>query len=424
MKHKQTSKLGRYMVIALFAGIIAGVLINNFIVDHNLVESIFDNCNVISSVFIRLIKMIVSPLIFFALVSGIWSLNDHSLFGRLFIRSMLLFVIFGFLSLLAGMIFADILQPGVQLMPVFAKNLANVQHSATVHLANNQGFSLKSLVEEIISNSIVDSFAHNKMIQIVLFGVLAGIAGIALGDQLAPVVKFSTAINLMLFKITNYIMYYAPIAVFTSIMGVVGHNGISILSSYLIYMVEFFCGLGIIWLILILAGSVIVGFSPTIKLMKAIASPLLLSFVSSSSEVSYPLVVEKITEYGIQPKIINCVLTLGYSFNLIGSMFNCSFATLFLIQLYGFHMKVAQQVGMLLLLMITSKGIAGIPRVSLVIVATTLVAYGYSDAGIMILLPIDSFLDMGRSATNVFSNAMNVLLVNKWENRKKTQVSC
>jgi Na+/H+-dicarboxylate symporter len=419
MQEKQTSRLGKYMVIALCTGIIAGIIVNSFIVDHTLVDAIFDNCNIISSIFIRLIKMIVSPLIFFALVSGIWSLNDHSLFGRLFIRSMLLFVVFGFLSLLTGMIFADILQPGIELMPVFAKNLANVQHASTVHLANSEGFSLKSLVDEIISNSIVDSFAHNKMIQIVLFGVLAGIAGISLGEKLSPVIKFSNAISLMLFKITNYIMYYAPIAVFASIMGVVGHNGISILSSYLLYMAEFFAGLGVIWFILIIAGSVIVGFAPTMKLMKAIAAPVLLSFVSSSSEVSYPLVVEKITEYGIAPKITNCVLTLGYSFNLIGSMFNCSFATLFLIQLYGYHMSIAQQVGMLLLLMITSKGIAGIPRVSLVIVATTLVAYGYSDAGIIILLPIDSFLDMGRSATNVFSNAMNVLLVNKWENRKK-----
>lgn len=418
MQERHTSRLGKYMVVSLVAGIIAGVLINSFITDQSVVNNIFENCNVISSVFIRLIKMIVSPLIFFALVSGIWSLNDHSLFGRLFMRSMLLFVIFGFLSLLTGMIFAGVLQPGVHLMSVFAKNLTNVQHNPAVHLANTEGFSLKSLVDEIISSSIVDSFAHNKMIQIVVFGVFAGVAGIALGEQLAPVVKFSNAINLMLFKITSYIMYYAPIAVFTSIMGVVGHNGLSVLSSYLVYMAEFFLGLGIIWLILIIAGSCIVGLSPTIRLIKAVASPVLLSFVSSSSEVSYPLVVEKLTEYGIAPKITNCVLTLGYSFNLIGSMFNCSFATLFLIQLYGFHMTIAQQVGMLLLLMVTSKGIAGIPRVSLVIVATTLVAYGYSDAGIMILLPVDSFLDMGRSATNVFSNAMNVLIVNKWENKR------
>lgn len=418
MHVQQASNLGRYMVLALIAGVTAGFIINQFVTDPQVMDIIFDNCNVLSSVFIRLIKMIVSPLIFFALVSGIWSLNDHSLFGRLFIRSMCLFVIFGFLSLLVGMLFADLLEPGVHLMHFFAKNLASVQQTATTtHLANAEGFSLKGLMEEMVSNSIVDSFSHNQMIQIVLFGVLAGIAGISLGEKLAPVVKFSTATSSMLFKITNYIMYYAPIAVFTSIMGVIGHSGISIMSSYLLYMAEFFCGLGVVWLLLLFVGIAIVGLYPTIKLVRAVAMPVFLSFVSSSSEVSYPLVVEKLTDYGIQPKIINCVLTLGYSFNLIGSMFNCTFATLFLIQLYGYHMSIAQQVGMLLLLMITSKGIAGIPRVSLVIVATTLVAYGYSDAGIMILLPIDSFLDMGRSATNVFSNSMNVLLVNKWENK-------
>lgn len=417
IKSKHTKKLGFFVFGGLIAGILIGTYLHLNISDHDKLTNICEFLNVISSVFLRLIKMIVAPLIFFALLNGIWSLGDKNSLGRLFAKSMVLFILGTFISLTWGMVMADWLQPGVVLHGSFATALADISKDAIS--LKPADLSFKAFVEEFISNSIMDSFVHNEIIQIVLFAVLCGIAGLSIERKvIQPLFDIVNSMSTLILKITGYIMYFAPVAILTSVAAIIAKNGLGIMQSYMLYLGEFYVGLIAIWLLFILVNCFIVGFKPTMMLLKNISSPLGLAFSTSSSEAAYPLTLEKLAETGVQPKISSFVLTLGYSFNLMGSMFNCTFATLFLIQLYGMHIDLAHQITMLLVLMITSKGIAGIPRASLVVVAGTLVSFGYSEAGIMLLLPIDSFLDMGRSATNVFSNAMCSLLVNKWEGIK------
>ncbi|MFN7094004.1 MAG: dicarboxylate/amino acid:cation symporter, partial [Burkholderiales bacterium] len=277
--------------------------------------------------------------------------------------------------------------------------------------------SLKTFLDQIIPASVAESFATNNIIQIVVFSIFFGIAGVAIGEPVAPVFDFFDLVSKLMFRVTDYVMQFAPIAVFSAVGAMIVGSGLGVLSSYFLYMAEFLLGVIIIWGIMIAVGFTVIG-NKIFALLRLLADSLGIAFSTASSEAVLPRVLEELEKFGISPRISGFILPLGYSFNLIGSMLNCIFATMFIIQLHGYNLTLGQEVTMLLMLMITSKGIAGIPRASLVIVAATLSSMGIPESAILILFPVDGFLDMARTTTNVFANALAAVFVDKWEKNR------
>lgn len=414
--HKKP-KLGRYLIIALVMGLVVGQILHMNLVNGELIESVGDYLNLVSSMFLRLIKMIIAPLVFSTLVAGMSKLSDSAVLGRLFIKAMIIFIIGGFLALSLGALLIEVFKPGLVLRDLILSG--NNAHSITSAIPTSK-ITLKSFVENTIPTSAVEGFVTNHIIQVVLFAILFGVGTLATGSKGTIIFDFFDSVSHTMFKVTGYIMLLAPIAVFTSITRLVMGSGISVIHHYLVYMLEFYFGLLIIWIAYVIIGYLITGRRFTVFL-KSVAGLFGISFASASSEIALPGLLVALEKFGVSNKISSFVLPLGYSFNLEASMLNCTFATIFIIQLYGYHLSLTQEIIMLFMLMITSKGMAGVPRASLVIVATTLTAFGYPEAGVLVLLPIDSFLDMGRSATNVLANAMSAIIVDRWEKKHNHQ---
>lgn len=409
----QKSNLGRYIIIALIAGIIVGQLVHLGVANPDKIKSISAKMDIISHMFLRLLKMIIAPLVFTTLVTGIAKMGDSKALGRLFFKSMFIFLTGGFIALALGIVLIDVFQPGKQLHDVLSSGLSSLPQANP--LANGS-MTLQSFLESVIPASAVQGFAENHILQVVVFAVFFGVAGAAVGESVTQVFEFFDMVASIIFKITAYIMNLAPIAVFSAVSAMVMTSGAKVISSYFIYLIEFYFGLSILWLFIVAIGVIIVG-KPIFALLRNLGSLFVLSFAAASSEVALPGLLRELEKFGVAKKISGFVVPMGYSFNLLASMLNCTFATMFIIQLYGYHITLTQEITMLLVLMITSKGIAGVPRVSLVIVAATLAAFGYPEAGVLILFPVDGFLDMGRSATNVFANAMAAVFVDRWEKK-------
>ncbi len=387
---KNSSHLGRNVFIALIIGTIFGQLIRMEINNQENLNQIYSYLNIISNVFLRLIKMIIAPLVFATLVSGIAKLSDIKSLGRMFYKSMIIFLIGGIIALSIGMIIVDYFEPGKSLSQVLLSSNSNLipKNSNTILSSN---LSLKKFIEDLVPESVAAGFVHNHIIQVVIFAIFFGIAGVSLGEKTESVFNLFHKISLLFFRITEYIMKLAPLAVFCAVSGVIINSGLAVISSYLIYVLEFILCIIILWALMLLLGYIILG-KRIFVLLRMLASCI-----------------------GIAFSTIGFVMPLGYSFNLVASMLNCSFATMFIIQLYGHTLSTTEKIIMLITLMVTSKGISGVPRVSLVIVASTLASLGIPEAAVLILFPIDGFLDMARSATNIFANALATTFVNKWE---------
>jgi Na+/H+-dicarboxylate symporter len=266
----------------------------------------------------------------------------------------------------------------------------------------------------MVPRSIIEAMANNEILQIVVFSIFAGVAVTALGEKGKQLVIVADELAHVMLKITNYVMLMAPLAVFAAVAGTVTTHGLGILVTYGKFMGGFYLSLALLWMILIVAGYIF--FSPRVlKLMREIREPFLLAFSTSSSEAAYPKTVEQLERFGVSNRIVSFVLPLGYSFNLDGTMMYTTFATIFIAQAYGIELPLITQIGMLFLLMVTSKGMAGIPRASLVVIAATLSTFNIPEAGLLLILGIDHFLDMGRSATNVIGNSIATCVVAKWE---------
>ena len=406
------NNLGKYVLFALILGLIIGQIIQFSISNPDTIRLIVDQLNLVTTMFLRLIKMIIAPLIFSTLVVGISKLGDAKALGRIFFKTMLIFIIGGIIALSVGLIIVDFFEPGKVLGQSLLANHSDIASGTQAKLASN--LNMKGFLEKVIPSSVIDSFASNNIIQIVIFSLFFGIAGVAIGKPVAPVFNFFELVSRLMFKVTDYVMMFAPIAVFCAISAVIIKDGFGVLSIYLIYLLEFMLSVVILWMIMIGFGYLILG-QRVFLLIKALADSLGIAFSTSSSESVLPNVLEELDKFGVQSKISGFVLPLGYSFNLLASTLNCIFATMFIIQVYGYTLTIGQKIAMCFTLMITSKGIAGIPRISLVIVAATLASMGIPEAAVLILFPIDGFLDMFRSATNVFANALSATIVDKWE---------
>ena len=362
---------------------------------------------ILSDIFLRLIKMIVGPLVFTTLVVGVAKVGDIKAVGRIGGKTLLLFICATFVSLFLGMVLVNLFEPGstIHLSLPEGHLAADVKKSA---------ISFKDFISHVFPRSFTEAMANNEILQIVVFSLFFGAATAAIGEKGEIIIKFLDAVAHVIMKITGYVMKVAPIAVFGAITAVVAKEGLGIISTYASFISEFYFSLLLLWL-LIVAGSFFVLKNRAFTLLNNIKDAVLVAFSTSTSEAAYPRSLEELENFGCSNKIVSFVLPLGYSFNLVGSMMYMTFASLFLAQAYGIHLGFGQQLSMLLMLMLMSKGMAGVPRAALVVVAGAIGMFNIPEAGLALLLGIDPLLDMGRSATNVLGNVMATAVVSKWE---------
>ena len=403
------SNLTTQILIAMFVGAILGIIIhNNWTEDA--AKEFSGYIKLLATIFIRLVQMIIAPLVFTTLVVGIAKLGDIKAVGRIGGKALGWFFSASLISLLIGMFWVNILQPGVGL------NLSDVDLAAASEVTDKtQNFSAQNFVEHIIPKSIVEAMATNEILQIVIFSIFFGLAAASIGDFAKPVVSALDKTSHIVLKMVNYVMKFAPIGVFGAIAGVFAVRDFNeLLLTYAKYFGSFLVGISSLWIFLLLIGFLFLGKRMK-TLLQHIISPLIIAFGTTSSEAVFPKLTEELERFGVKDKIVSFMLPLGYSFNLDGSMMYMTFASIFIAQAYGIDLSLGTQLTMLLVLMLTSKGIAGVPRASLVVVAATCGMFKIPIEGIALILPIDHFCDMFRSATNVLGNALATSVVGKWE---------
>lgn len=403
------SGLTGQILVAMLLGAVLGIIIHNSFATE-VAQSFSSKIKMLATVFIRLVQMIISPLVFTTLVVGIAKLGDIKAVGRIGGKALGWFFTASFISLLLGMFFVNLLEPGVGL------NLSNVDlTTASEVTAKTQSLSFENFIEHIVPKSIVEAMATNEILQIVIFSIFFGLAAASLGDYVKPVINALDKTSHIVLKMVNYVMKFAPIGVFGAIAGVFAVRDFQELAiTYFKFFGSFLIGISSLWVFLILVGYIFLKSRMTV-LLKRIVGPLIIAFGTTSSEAVFPKLTEELERFGIKDRIVSFMLPLGYSFNLDGSMMYMTFASIFIAQAYGIHLDMGTQMTMLLVLMLTSKGIAGVPRASLVVVAATCGMFDIPIEGIALILPIDHFCDMFRSATNVLGNALATSVVGQWE---------
>jgi Na+/H+-dicarboxylate symporter len=405
-------RLTQFILLALALGIVAGWAINYAIDDGTpastaKLKAIADYLSIVTALFLRLIKMIIAPLVFSTLVAGIAHMGDVAALGRVGLRAIGWFILASLVSLTLGLILVTALHPGVGLnLPIPPATAASGVETAA--------FNLKDFVSHLVPQSIFEAMSTNEILPIVIFSVFFGVALTAVGDAGKPIVRGVEALVRVMLTVTGYVMLFAPLAVFTAVTSALTERGPQIIATLGKFVGSFYLGLIVLWALLIGACFLIVG-PRTRHLVRYIRDPVVLAFSTASSEAAYPRTLEALDRFGVPPRIASFVLPLGYSFNLDGSMMYMTFATLFIAQAYQIHLSLGQEITMLLVLMITSKGMAGVPRASLVVIAATMSMFRIPEAGLLLILAVDHFLDMGRSATNVVGNAVAASVVARWE---------
>jgi len=407
---KSNNKLFIAIIVALILGVILGGIVHYQFVESKEVFS--KNIKLLGTVFIRMVQMIIAPLVFTTLVVGIAKMGDMKMVGRVGAKAMGWFISASLVSLLLGMVLVNTLAPGK------GTNIKmDDASSASELLEKTQSFSLEEFVKHIVPKSIFEAFATNEILQIVIFSIIFGIALASFSKKEAkPILKLFDRISHVVLKMVTYIMWLAPLGVFGAVAAAVANYGFEIFSLYANYLLAFAIGIILLWVLLLFVGYLILG-NRLWTLLRRIKSPLLIAFSTTSSEAVFPKMVEELERFGCQPRIVSFTLPLGYSFNLDGSMMYMTFASIFIAQVYGIDMPLDKQLTMLLVLMLTSKGVAGVPRASLIVVVATCAMFGIPPEGIALILPIDHFCDMARSMTNVLGNALATSAVDKWETK-------
>lgn len=395
----------------IFIGMLLGILVGHFYrmyhPDQADYENFANNIQILSDIFLRLIKMIIAPLVFATLVVGVAKVGDFGAVGRIGIKTILYFQMATLMALALGLVLVNIFEPG----HVMSLPLPPVDASSGVAKAVP---TLKEFITHVIPKSVVEAMANNEILPLVVFSLFFGVAAASMGEKAKSLVHAFDTVSHVMFKVTNYVMMFAPFGVFGAISAVVAKQGIGIISGYIYLIACFYFGL--IFFGIVILGSICFALKiPFFKLLNHVKEPILLAFSTASSESAFPKTVEALEKYGCSNRIISFVLPLGYSFNLDGSIMYMTFATVFIAQAYGINLSLQQEITMMLMLLVTSKGMAGVPRASLVVIAGMLSAFHIPEGGLLLLLGIDQLLDMGRSATNVIGNAVATAVVSKWE---------
>ncbi|ENG2549866.1 TPA: dicarboxylate/amino acid:cation symporter [Citrobacter farmeri] len=392
------NKLTIFIVIFMLAGIVSGAVIHSY-TSESVIAAWSDNITLLTDIFLRLIKMVIAPLVFSTLTVGIMRLGETSTIGRVGGKAMIWFISSSILSILVGLFIVTLEQPGSGL------NLAIPKEAVDTGLAVG-GMSLKGFLSHTIPTSIAGAMANNEILQIVVFSMFFGIGGASLGEKFnAPLVAALDVVSHIMLKVTGYVMYVAPLAIFAAISSVIATEGLGILLNYASFIGGYYLAILMTCLVLLAVGYLVLK-KEVFRLVSMLKDPVLVAFTTSSSEAAYPKTLEQLTTFGCSRNIVSFVLPIGYSFNLVGSMVYCSFASMFIAQAYNIHLSFAEISVLMLTLMLASKGIAGVPRSALVVLAATIPSFNIPVAGILLLMGIDHFLDMGRSAINVLGNGI------------------
>jgi Na+/H+-dicarboxylate symporter len=403
-----SGRLTLYIIIAMVLGIGVGYVIH-LQSSPETIKSFSTNIKLLTTIFLRLVQMVIAPLVFTTLVVGIAKLGDLKAVGRVGGKAMVWFVSASLTSLLLGMLLVNFFQPGK------AIELGNADlDSAKDLIGKTQQFSVVQFIEHVFPKSLIEAMAHNEILQLVVFSIFFGVATAALGDKGKVIVKALDAVAHIILKMVGYVMNFAPLGVFGAISAVIATKGLRVFMFYGQYLLAFLAGIAVLWVVLLAVGYLILG-NRLFILLKGISQPLLIAFSTTSSEAVFPKLTSELEKFGCKDKIVSFILPLGYSFNLDGSMMYMTFASLAIAQAYGIQLDLGTQLTMLLVLMLTSKGIAGVPRASLVVVTATCAMFNIPAEGIALILPIDHFCDMFRSMTNVVGNALATTAVSKWE---------
>jgi Na+/H+-dicarboxylate symporter len=402
------NRLTIYILIAMVLGALVGYIIFSN-AGTSFKSSFATNIKLLTTIFLRLVQMIIAPLVFCTLVVGIAKLGDLKTVGRVGGKALLWFISASLASLLLGMLLVNVFKPGVgfDLSGATAENVKDIS-------GKTQVFTIQNFVEHVFPKSLIEAMATNEILQIVVFSIFFGIATAAMGDYAKPLVKALDIASHVILKMVGYVMKFAPIGVFGAIAAVIAVNGFEIFKFYGQYFLYFLVGIVCLWILLLGVGYLIIGKKVPV-LLKRIGGPLVIAFSTTSSEAVFPKLTEELERFGCKDRIVSFVLPLGYSFNLDGSMMYMTFASIAIAQAFNINLDITTQLTMLLVLMLTSKGIAGVPRASLVVVLATCAMFNIPPEGVALILPIDHFCDMFRSATNVLGNALATTAVSKWE---------
>ena len=398
------SKLTIAIFISLFLGILTGWLFPDFAV----------RLHVLAEIFLRMVKMIIAPLLFATLVVGIAGHGDVKSLGRLGIKTIAYFEVVTTIALFIGLGFANIFRPGEGMGNIATAHTglnSIVQSAATTH--NN---SFGELLLGLFPTSIFQSMAEGNLLQIVVFCIFFALAIVAVGEKAKPVLDLLNSVASIMFKFTEYVMFFAPIGIFGAIAYTVGSNGINILFNYGKIILSLYVALAAFVLFVLVAACKIVKISIR-ALIKALQEPALLAFSTASSEAALPKAMKIMEDFGVPKSIVGFVMPTGYTFNLDGSTLYLAMAVIFSTQLVGHPLTFEQQLVIMFALMLTSKGIAGVPRVALIVLAGTLTSFGIPILGVAILLGIDQILDMGRTTVNLIGNCVATVVIARWENK-------
>ena len=402
------SRLTTYIGIGLILGIVVGFWCHGQAGDPESAKALASNFTIVTDIFLRLIKMIIAPLVFATIVSGIASVGDSKAVGGMTIKAMGWFVIASVVSLTIGLVMANLFQPGAGL------NLT-IPAAAIETGLKTEAMNIRTFLTHVFPTSVVDAMAQNQVLQILIFSVFFGFAVAALPRNLsAPLLKVVDAVAAAMFNVTDYVMRFAPLGVFAAMAAVVTTQGLGVLVDYGRFVGSFYVGLAVLWAVLIFVGWVVLK-AEIWRLLRLLREPMMLAFSTASSEAAFPKMIEQLDTFGVKERVSGFVLPLGYSLNLDGSMMYQAFASLFIAQAFGIEMSFAEQATMLLVMMVASKGMAGVARASLVVVAAVAPMFDLPAAGILLIMGIDQLLDMGRTMTNVLGNGLATAAVARWQ---------
>ncbi|MET3709861.1 Na+/H+-dicarboxylate symporter [Sphingomonas trueperi] len=372
-------------------------------------ESIAYGLDIPTQMFLHLIKMIIAPLVVSTLVVGIAHMGGGGAIGRVGLKAFFWFVCASLVSLTLGLILVNLLHPGTGLhLPLPPANASSG--------VDRTAFDAAKFFTHIVPTSAIEAMASNDILQLVIFSLFFGVGMAAVGDKAKPLLRGLEALVSVMLTVTGYVMLFAPVAVFCAVARTLATKGLGVVGDLAFFMGSFYIGLAALWAVLLGACFLVIG-PRTGLLFRYLRDPILLGFSTASSEAAYPRTLDALDRFGVPPRIASFVLPLGYSFNLDGSMMYMTFASIFIAQAYGIHLDWATMIQMLLILMVTSKGIAGVPRASLVVITGTLAHFNIPEAGVLLILAVDHFLDMGRTATNVVGNAVAAAVVARWEGK-------
>lgn len=400
MKHSKLTSL-------IFIALILGVMVGHFAPDFAVKMKPF------AVIFLRMVKMIIAPLLFATLVVGIAGHGDAKSLGKIGLKTIIYFEIVTTLALIIGLTMANIFKPGVGFVTGNTPHALHMQEAGLMAGAQAHT-SISEMVTSIFPTSIVDAMAQGNLLQIVVFSIFFALAIIAVGKKAQPVVDILNSVSQIMFKFTEYVMYFAPLGIFGAIASTIGANGLSVLKSYFKIIGALYTALAVFVLLVLIIACKIVKISFR-SLLRALQEPALLAFTTASSEAAFPKAMDIMERFGVPKNIVGFVMPTGYTFNLDGSTLYLAMAVIFSSQIVGINLDLNQQLIIMLALMLTSKGVAGVPRVSLIVLAGTLASFNIPILGVAILLGIDQILDMGRTTVNLIGNCVATVVIARWE---------